>query len=84
MEDCWYEERKKAKKWAIVGLVMALVAIAIDWFYYTGIAGTWSAEGIGEGFTYGFIVEFILFPMMIVGLVIFVVNLYRFIKYKNS
>ena len=79
MEDDWYEKRKKAKKWMITGLAMAVAAIVIDWFAYYGVD---RAGNKAEGMTYGYITGFFLFPIMIAGLVIFVINLYRFIKYK--
>ena len=82
MEDDWDKKRKKAKKYAIVGLVMALAAIVIDWLIHSGLDGSSSSDGFGEGMTYGYVTGFFLFPMMIFGLVLFVVNLFRFIKYK--
>ena len=79
--DDWHKKRKKAKKFAAVGLTMALVAIVIDYFMFQGI-GRGANFQIDKAFNYGFVVDFILFPIMIVGIALFVINLYRFIKYR--
>ena len=75
------EQQKKRKSFAIAGLVMALVAIIVDYFIFQGVDG----EGIsrmGEVLSYGFVAEMILFPIMITGIILFAINLYCFIKQR--